>query len=510
MRLGIDFGTTRIVVAAVDRGNYPLIPFESGDVTAEWFPPLAAVRDGVWRYGWDAWTAQAEPGWTTIRSVKRYLEDAGPETVLDAGTARVPLSDLLAGLVGALRSALAAHYGENEPLEVMLGVPAHANSNQRFLTVDAFRRAGFTVLGLLNEPSAASIEFGHRQKISGRILVYDLGGGTFDASLVDLDAKTHTVLATEGISTLGGDDFDHILAAMALGEERLTGLEASALFRLEEECRRQKEALHPNSRRIVVDLDVVQEGMGQVTVGVAEYYARCRPLLDQTVVVTSRLASQGGIDMLYVTGGGSELPLVARVLREEFGRKVKRSEHTRSATAIGLAIQADASARYTLREVFTRNFGVWREQEGGRKFTFDSIFPAGTPLPASGGPPLVVSRQYSPVHNIGDFRYLEASQVLDGGQPSGDLAVWDEILFPFDPALAKANTLDGIAVEHSDAASAQQIEESYACDEAGSVSVTIRNLTTPYQRVYRLGRWSGKAAVMKPSAGRRSRKASHE
>ncbi len=68
----------------------------------------------------------------------------------------------------------------------MLGVPANANSNQRFLTVEAFRCAGFSVLGVLNEPSAASIEFGHRQRVAGRILVYDLGGGTFDVSLVEL------------------------------------------------------------------------------------------------------------------------------------------------------------------------------------------------------------------------------------------------------------------------------------------------------------------------------------
>src|ERR1700758_1599037 len=111
------------------------------------------------------------------------------------------------GLVTALRRGLHDRFGDNEPLEAMLGVPANANSNQRFLTVDAFRRAGFSVLGLLNEPSAASIEFGHRQKASGRILVYDLGGGTFDVSLVELGAGTHTVVAWDGISTLGGDDF---------------------------------------------------------------------------------------------------------------------------------------------------------------------------------------------------------------------------------------------------------------------------------------------------------------
>ena len=152
----------------------------------------------------------------------------------------------------------------------MLGVPANANSNQRFLTVDGFRRAGFSVLGLLNEPSAASIEFGHRQSITGRILVYDLGGGTFDASLVELDARTHTVLATEGISTLGGDDFDRVLAELALGAEELAALDPAAAFRLEEECRRQKEALHPNSRRMVVDLDLIEEGRGQVVIPVAE------------------------------------------------------------------------------------------------------------------------------------------------------------------------------------------------------------------------------------------------
>ncbi len=210
--------------------------------------------------------------------------------MIEAAGVAIPLSSLLFGLVCALRDGLRTRFEETEPLEAMLGVPANANSNQRFLTVEAFRRAGFSVLGLLNEPSAASIEFGHRQRTSGRILVYDLGGGTFDVSLVELDAGTHTVLASEGISTLGGDDFDHILASIAIGEERLASLPAASLFRFQEECRRQKEALHPNSRKIVVDLDVIEEGMGQITVPVGDYYARCRSLLDETLTATSRLA----------------------------------------------------------------------------------------------------------------------------------------------------------------------------------------------------------------------------
>jgi molecular chaperone DnaK len=512
MKLGIDFGTTRIVVAAADRGNYPLVPFESADSTFEWFPPLVALRadsSGSQRlYGWDAWHAQADPSWTVVRSLKRYLEDAGPETLLEAGGDAVPLADLMHGLLSEMHKQLTAHFGTGESLEIMLGVPANANSNQRFLTVDAFRRAGFSVLGLLNEPSAASIEFGHRQSITGRILVYDLGGGTFDASLVELDARTHTVLATEGISTLGGDDFDRILAELALGAEEMAGLNSAASFRLEEECRRQKEALHPNSRRMIVDLDLIEEGRGQVVIPVASYYELCRPLIEETVAATVRLAGDSAIDALYITGGGSELPPIARMLREEFGRKVKRSEYTRSATAIGLAIQADAASGYTLREVFTRNFGVWRESEAGQRMIFDPIFPRGTRLPAAGEPPLTVSRCYQPVHNIGYFRYLEAATVDENGQPSGDIAVWDEILFPFDPALADMRALSGVVVEKSHAAASQEIEERYACDAAGVVTVTINNNVSHYGREFKLGRWSGKAKVVRPSARKRARNAS--
>ncbi|HLH39295.1 MAG TPA: Hsp70 family protein [Bryobacteraceae bacterium] len=504
MKLGIDFGTTRIVVASADRGNYPLVSFETAEGTFDWFPALIALRGDQRRYGWDAWHLQSEPEWTILRSIKRYLEDAGPQTRIEPGGL---LADLLNGMVTALREAIRARAGEHEPLEIMLGVPANANSNQRFLTVDAFRRAGFSVLGLLNEPSAAAIEFAHRQKASGRLLVYDLGGGTFDVSLVELGAGTHTVIAWDGISNLGGDDFDHLLAAMALGEERLDSLVPAELFRFLDECRRQKEALHPNSRKIVLDLDVIRDGMGQVTVPVADYYDRCRPLLEESLAATARLVEGQEIQALYVTGGGSELPLVSRMLREEFGRKVKRSEYTRSATAIGLAIQADATSGYALREVFTRNFGVWRESDSGNRMIFDPIFPRGTRLPAAGDPPIVVRRSYQPVHNVGDFRYLEASQVAGDGQPSGDITVWDEILFPFDPLLADARELEKLPVDHSDRALLQQIEEQYACDAAGAVTVTIRNLTSHYGREFKLGRWSGKTAVVTPSARRRSRKA---
>lgn len=502
MKLGIDFGTTRIVAAAVDRGNFPLVTFDTREGSADWLPSLIALRGGEIRYGWDAWTVQTEPGWTTVRSLKRVLEDAGADTAVEVDGARYPLMDLLAGLAADLRRGL----GAEPPLEVMLGVPANANSNQRFLTVDAFRRAGFEVLGLLNEPSAAAVELGHSQKIAGRVLVYDLGGGTFDASMVELDAAAHTVVASEGIATLGGDDFDHVLAELAVGDGVLSGLATGELFRLLDECRRQKEALHPNTRKIAIDLDQVREGWGQVTVPIAAYYERCRPLVEETIRVAESLIGDGTIEALYVTGGGSELPLVARMLKERFGRRVRRSAYTRSATAIGLAIQADASSGYALRDVFSRNFGVWREADGGRVKVFDVIFPRGTPLPGPNDPPLTVCRDYRPAHNVGHLRYLEASQVDDRGQPAGDIAVWDEVLFPLDPALESIEDLGRAPVEPSDTAAAQEIEERYACTAAGGLAVTIENKTSRHRREYRLARWAPKAAPVAAPGRKRARR----
>src|SRR5258708_30832635 len=111
MKLGIDFGTTRVIVAVVDRGNYPLVPFEPPDGTYDWLPSLAAVRrdsNGVERrFGWDAWEVQTDPGWTVLRSLKRYLENAGPQTRLSVDGVGIQLLELLGGLASAFHQELA-------------------------------------------------------------------------------------------------------------------------------------------------------------------------------------------------------------------------------------------------------------------------------------------------------------------------------------------------------------------------------------------------------------------
>jgi molecular chaperone DnaK len=137
---------------------------------------------------------------------------------------------------------------------------------------------------------------------------------------------------------------------------------------------------------------------------------------------------------------------------------------------------------------------------------FDVIWPRGTRLPSPGEPPLTVERRYRPAHNVGHFRYLEASHVDGEGQPVGDLAVWDEVWFPFDPALAAHPDLPKVSVAHSDLAAGHEIEECYACTAAGTVAVTIRNVTVQYRREYAIGRWAPTAAPAVAPAKRRRRR----
>ena len=500
MRIGIDFGTTRVVVASVDRGNFPLVNFETPDGQAcDWFPPVVAVRGATRLYGWKAVAALDDDSWTVLRSLKRALRNAGPQTELHAAGRALPLRLLLSEMMAALRTQLIEHSNlgvrPGEPIEAMLGVPANANSNQRFLTEEAAQAAGFTVLGLMNEPSAAAIEYAYRNSAERRnraergLLVYDMGGGTFDVSLVTLGEDEHTVEASDGIPNVGGDDFDQILADLALetaGQD--SDLTAAERHHLLDECREKKESLNPNTRRITIDLDRVRPGWSQVTLPVDTFYDLCRPLIESTrEVVESLLAAHPGLqlDTLYVTGGGSELPPVARILRESFGRKVRRSAYMRSASAVGLAIRASAQAD-TLRDQFNQNFGIWREADSGGSIVFDLIFPRGSRLPRPGEPALSSERVYHPAHNVGHFRYLECSKLDESGQPLGEITNWEQIRFPFDPHLQSAPDLSSLPVQRLSDQSHLVIREMYTCDASGNLQVNISADPTGFTRKFQL------------------------
>jgi molecular chaperone DnaK (HSP70) len=494
MRLGIDFGTTHTVVALVDRGNFPVVSFEGGDFV----PSLVAVHDasGALRWGWDAAAARHEGGWTLLPSLKRLLDGAGPLTEVPVGRRRLAIGALLEGFFSALHRELVersnAGIAANDAITAAVSVPANASTAQRFLTLEAFKAGGFAVEALLNEPSAAGFEYAHRNRRDGRrehLVVYDLGGGTFDASLLRMTGKTNEVVATNGVRRLGGDDFDETILALVLEKARAADADEAARDLVREECVRAKEALAPSSRRFLVDLAALD--LEPLVLPVEEVYEACRPLVGRTLEAVGALLDEAAgvawadVASLYVVGGGGLFPLVPRLLRERFGeRRVRRSPHPFAATAMGLAVWLDREGGYELEDRLSRHFGVFRESGEGEDVVFDTIFEKGTALPPPGETPVVVTRTYRAAHDVGHFRFIECSRLTDG-RPDGDVTPWDEAFFPFDERLRTAD-LSSAAIRRR--ADGPGIAETYALGSEGAVTVTVTDSTDGFSRTFRLTR----------------------
>lgn len=500
MRVGIDFGTTHTVVAAVDRGNYPVVSFEGVDA---WPSLIAANAAGELRYGAGAAAVRHEPGWSVLRSFKRLLNDAGPQTEVTLAGRDYRLADLLTGFLAQLKTDLQRHsnatLAPGEGIEAAISVPANASSAQRLLTLDAYVAAGFHVVALLNEPSAASLEYAHRYRstITAKreyVLIYDLGGGTFDASLLKMTGHANEVVISEGIQRLGGDDFDEAIVELVVAGANLPGLDAAGRDLLAEECAARKEAVGPQTRRFLVDLSAVDRP--PFSCPIDDVYAVCAPLVDQTTELLNRVLhdpARGRKDVdwsevagIYVVGGAGGFPLVSRMLRSTFGEKrVKRSPHPFAATAIGLAVFLDKESGFALSERFSRNFGVFREAEAGAGVVFDPIVCKDVSLPADGQSPLVVKRKYRAAHNIGHFRFVECSRLVNG-RPDGDVTPYDPVLFPFDPALYDRDDLGRQPVGRW--TEGPDVEERYVIAPNGAVEVTLTTKPAGFERTFRLER----------------------
>jgi molecular chaperone DnaK (HSP70) len=515
VRLGIDFGTTRTVVACADRGNHPVVDFvdEQGDARG-FIPSVVAERDGELRFGFDALAVADDPSFTFVRSFKRLMSgaQADPGNRATIGSTTLPMTDLVTRFLEHVREALVTRSTLKRELAgddiicVAVGVPANAYAAQRLVTLDAFRRAGFKVSAVVNEPSAAGFEYTHRHRNTltakrDAVVVYDLGGGTFDASLVRMSGRHHEVLATAGINWLGGDDFDAVLADVALQSVGLTAehLDGRAGERWLDQCRAAKEGLNANSRKVTLDLEAALGRAApkpEISLPIAAFYDACAPLVEQTILAMGPLMSRAereaeGPDMseiagIYVVGGASDLPIIGRALRERFGRRVHRSPYASAAVAIGLSIANDERAELELVDRFARTFAVFREGDEGREIVLDPIFTGEAVLPPAAGEPAVSTRVYQAAHNIGHFRFFECSAVDDRGKPRGDMAVCHDVLFPFDPGLVDCDDLASIPVSRC-LDPGPRIVEQYELDRNGIVHVVIRNADSGYQRSYRIG-----------------------
>src|SRR6201997_3462807 len=500
MRVGIDFGTTHTVVAAVDRGNYPVVSFDGLDTGPSVIPANAA---GELRFGVEAAAVRHEPGWSVLRSFKRLLTEAGPQTEVNLAGRSHRLADLLTGFLAQLKSDLQrrsnAGLAPGETVEAAISVPANASSAQRAWTRDAGVGVGSHVVALLNEPSAASLEYAHRYRstITGKreyVLVYDLGGGTFDASLLKMTGHAHEVVISEGIQRLGGDDCDEAIRELVESRSNLQRMDSATRDVLREECVARKEAIGPQTRRFLVDLSAVDRP--PFSCAIDDIYSACAPLVDKTTQLLDRVLydpTPGTRDVtwsevagIYVVGGAGAFPLVSRMLRTTFGdKRVKRSPHPFAATAIGLAVFLDKEAGFALSERFSRNFGVFREAEAGAGVVFDPIVCKDASLPADGQTPLVVRRTYQAAHNIGHFRFVECSRLVNG-RPDGDVTPYDPVLFPFDPALYDRDDLGHQPVGRWK--DGPDVEERYVVAPSGSVEVTLTTQPAGFKRTFRLER----------------------
>jgi len=363
--VGIDLGTTHSLVAAVRSGAPECLPDAQGRVI---LPSAVRYLDGGRRaIGFDALAAQADDPENTVVSVKRFM---GRMLADVAGHAKLPYRFIdRPGMV-----ALATREGEKTPVEVsaeilatlrfraedsfdselygaVITVPAYFDDAQRQATKDAAHLAGLNVLRLINEPTAAAIAYGLENGSEGLYAVYDLGGGTFDISLLRLKQGVFEVVATGGDSALGGDDYDHALADWALADAKLHAETAHDKRAVLVAARAAKEALSSTAE---VRLQVALSG-GRLDVPVSRerFDAITRPLTERTLAAVRKVLRDAKVHKedvqgVVMVGGSTRMPQVREAVGAYFGCAPLTNLNPDEVVALGAAVQANQLAGNSL------------------------------------------------------------------------------------------------------------------------------------------------------------------